>query len=1157
MKKTFYLLPYLILLWLPVVRSDLNAQSLNTDLKKDTIRININNEYKISSLSIIPFSEKIFIRSRQLKPADYKINNSQVKFTLAPNLEYSLRDTIYAYFQTVKLNYKKEYKRRDLILMIDKQNSDSIRAMKKISDQLTTESIFGKDLQKSGALVRGFTFGTNRDLQLNSGLRLQLSGKLSDDIDIVAALSDENSPIQAEGNTETLDELDKVFIEIRHKNAIGTFGDYTLDINDNEFSKMTRKLQGLMGQFNVGDTKGTIAIASAKGKFTTNKFNGADGNQGPYRLYGINNENAIVLIAGSERVYIDGELMKRGENNDYSIDYSNAELTFTPKRLITSVSRISIDFEYTDQSFKRNFFGADFSTKIFGDKLSIGLGYFREGDDQNNPIEYTFTDSDMQILRQAGNDRNKATKTGVSLATPDSTGKVVGIYSKVDTLINNQAYTYYKYLPGNSSSLYNVSFTYVGDGNGDYLKQSLGNYSFAGIRQGSYLPLIYIPMPELKQMGNFSLTANIADGINVIGEFSGSSWDKNIFSSVDDGSDFGYARKFQLNVSPRDISIGGLSLGKIGLSLKDRFIQGRFSSLDRIDDVEFSRNYNLPLQNNQDQTLREFELNYFPEKNFIVDSKYGYVKQGDTFSSDRLYSSIDYSDNKSFKFFNQLDYVSSTNLSIQSDWIKENSKVFYSVGLFKPGVDFLYERKIEKVSPDDTLLATSLQYTEAAPFLEYSSRSGLYFKLSYSLREESFPLNGKMTRQSNISSQQYQLGYKGLKEFSTTISIAFRNKEYTEEFRQKGYGDNKTVLILSQSRFNFWDGFIAGDLYYQASTEQTAKLQKVFIKVTKGTGNYIYLGDLNNNGIADENEFQLTAYDGDYIMITLPTDKLYPVIDLKTNTRWKVDFSRLARGNDFWSKVLKPISTETSWRVEENSNDPDTKQIYLMNLSKFLNDSTTITGSQVFLHDFNFWQNSSEFSARLRFNEKKSLNQYSGGTERGYFREEGLRITFRMIEEISNQTELINQTDNMISPPETNRAREVSGSSFSTDFSYRPVHSIETGFKIESAKNTDIHPAVPIIVSTNSLTLHLNFSFENQGRLRIEAERTELTASSGSYNIPFEITKGNVIGKNYFIRASFEYKLNSFIQTSLSYDARLQGDSRMVNTMSAEAKAFF
>jgi hypothetical protein len=48
-----------------------------------------------------------------------------------------------------------------------------------------------------------------------------------------------------------------------------------------------------------------------------------------------------------------------------------------------------------------------------------------------------------------------------------------------------------------------------------------------------------------------------------------------------------------------------------------------------------------------------------------------------------------------------------------------------------------------------------------------------------------------------------------------------------------------------------------------------------------------------------------------------------------------------------------------------------------------------------------------------------------------------------------------------------------------------------------------------------------------------------------------------VIGKNYFWRASFDYKVASYIQTSLNYDARLLGGSRVIHTMRAEAKAYF
>ncbi|MCJ7552498.1 MAG: hypothetical protein MUO34_01325 [Ignavibacteriaceae bacterium] len=1133
-------------------------QNYNTTVVSDTLTINFENKYFLFAVNIVPNSESIVLRGNILRKEDYLISYSTASFQLSESLPYSIFDTLIVTYQTIRLGLKKEYKRRSLVVKYNEQFGDTVRILQSERGGFTSESIFGSGIQKSGTIVRGFTVGTTKDFSLNSGLRLQLSGRLSDDIEIVAALTDENTPIQPEGNTERLEELDKVFIQVKHPNAVGTFGDYQLRKRFGEFGVIDRKLQGLMGEFFVSDYSGYIAIASSRGKFNSNSFNGIDGVQGPYRLSGTNNERNITIIAGTEKVFLDGIEMKRGENNDYVIEYSDATIIFTPNRLITSASRINIDFEYTDRRYSRNFLGAGTGGKFFNDKLDIKFQYLREGDDQDAPIDITLSDQDKEILSLAGDDRNKAAKSGVTLAEPDSLGILKGVYAKVDTVINDNPYAYYVYAPGEPNSIYNVSFSYVGEGTGDYIRESLGNYKFIGIGRGGYLPIIYLPAPQLKQIGNFVVDINPFKDLTISLEYAGSLWDKNRFSSLDDNDNYGYSRNISLKLDPTEVKIGSLNLGKAGLNFRDRFIQDKFTSAGRFNEVEFNRNYNtIQSQESEDELLREIGLTLIPNDNLKLNSTAGFLKKGENFSSDRFNNILTFSDNKSFGLNYNLDYVKSKNVLLSSSWYRHRTNAYYVISIFKPSFEFLAEDKTDKRRETDSLISGSLKYFEYIPSIQLVDVNGFNFVAKYSIRDEYLPVDGVMLNESVANTHSYEASYSGIKEVNTSLNFTFRNKKYSDTFKEKGFLNSETILVRSQSKFRLWERILNGDLFYEVSTQRSAKLQKVFVRVEQGTGNFKYLGDLNNNGIADENEFEPTIYDGDFIQVTIPTDELFPVIDLKVSTRWKINFANLFEKNTFAGKILSPVSTETFWRVEENSRETDYAKIYLLNFNYFLNESTTIRGSNYLQQDFFLFENDQDLSFRFRFAQRNSLNEFYDGYEKGYNRERSLRIKFKLIKEISNQTDIINESDNVSANESSNRRRKVTNNNITSDFSYRPVRSIEVGFRIKVGRSEDTFPISPTVIDLNSQMLRFNLSFLGTGRLRIELERNELIANTTQNLIPFELTGGNQIGKNYYWRVNFDYRLSANLQTTLSYDGRLQGAGRVVHTARAEARAYF
>ena len=1153
----FILFPLIWFFFFALTMSPLCQETPNTLISHDTISVNIHNRYELSAFHIIPGSEIVRVKDRILVPGEFLINYEELYLRLSDTLSYSIYDTVFISYRSLNIPLKKHYVKREIIKRFDVESRDTITSVSRGRDLLSEKSIFGDDIEKNGTIIRGFTIGTNKDLALQSGLRLQLSGNLSEEIEVVAALTDESTPIQPEGNTESLDELDKVFIQIRHKNAIGTFGDYELNRKLGEFGKFNKKLQGLLGEFQFENHSGFFSVASAKGKFNTLNFNGQDGVQGPYILYGINNEKEIIVIAGSEKVFIDGEEMKRGERNDYTIDYSNSQITFTPNRLITSASRISVDFEYTDKKYIRNLFSMGGESNFFGNDLKIQYSFLREGDDQDAPIDFSLSEEDKKRLEQAGDDISKGAKSGVSMAEPDSLGKIKGTYEQKDTTINGQNTTYYFFNPGSDSAKYIVTFSYVGLNKGSYDKESLGRYLYVGENNGDYLPIIFLPLPELKQFANLVIEYKPFKNSSLQIELAGSSWDKNRFSTRDDNNNLGYARNIQFSISPSQINVGGVELGRFGLSLRERFIEDRFTSIERFGDVEFNRGYNINLSDQDaSESLREINLSYLPMSNLTILSNYGNLTKGDKFNSNKYQTSIDFNSPKAYLLKYNFEYVKSDFGSLSSKWFRQKGRGEYWLWNLMTEINFLAEDKKDLYNGGDSLIYGSLKYNELNPGLRLVNLFGFTAGVKYIFREDNIVDNGRLVKESQSSGYEYDIEFAGMREITSTFKLTVRDKKYSQLFKERGLLDNQSVLVRSQSKLQLFNNSVTGDIFYETGTQKTAKLERIFVPVPVGTGNYKYLGDLNGNGIAEENEFEPTLFDGDYIVTTIPTDKLFPIIELKGSTRWKVNLRNLS-GSSFFEKVASALSTETFFRIEENSSEQDIKKIYLLDFASFRNEKTTIRGNYLFQQDIFLFENDQELSFRLRYSQQKSMNQFAGGIENGYGRERSIRIRFRLVKELSNQTEIILLDDDLNAVVNSNRNRKIGSTTLLSDFSYRPLRNLEVGFVLKAGESTDSFPLKPTSVTSNGQLLRLNLSFSASGRLRLEVERNELVANTSENFLPYELIGGNQIGKNYFWRLNYEYRFTTNLQTSAFYEGRQQGGGRVIHSLKAEARAFF
>jgi hypothetical protein len=376
------------------------AQDLSTSRKK-TIVVTAA-PYKIDTLSIAPNSFKI----NELAENLYRINyatSTLVWLKKPPKSQYEIS------YRVLPFSLTTSTQRLSFDSIFYRSGIEGIRLSTPKKEERPFD--FGK-IKSNGSIGRSLAFGNRQDAVFNSSLNLQLSGYIGDSILLNAAISDNNIPIQPDGNTQNLNEFDQVFIQFSKDKWKLALGDLDIRQNDLYYLNFYKRLQGVSFQTenSVSKQVSNRLIASgavAKGKFTRNVFQGIEGNQGPYRLKGANQELFFIVLAGTERVFIDGELMQRGEDQDYIINYNTAEVIFMPRQMITKDKRIQIEFEYAD----RNYLNAQFFVNnriAINDRLKLTVGYFGNNDAKNSPINQTLTTDQKQFLAGIGSDVQNA-----------------------------------------------------------------------------------------------------------------------------------------------------------------------------------------------------------------------------------------------------------------------------------------------------------------------------------------------------------------------------------------------------------------------------------------------------------------------------------------------------------------------------------------------------------------------------------------------------------------------------------------------------------------------------------------------------------------------------------------------------------------------------
>lgn len=937
MKKLAGICVFMLLcVWHAAAQFPVSSRKVITPLQ-DTIRLD--------SLSIRSETFQFSTRNGTLLSPDfyrlYPLEGYAVMNTKAIRSGEQPVDTLVATFKVYPFSFGKTYQNKK-IPKIRKSNPDSLYfwVFESSNDTANNDIFQFSGLDKNGSLSRGISFGNNRDLAVNSSFNLQLSGYLADSVSIRAAITDENIPVQPDGSTYRLQDFDKVFIEVGYRQHKLIAGDFYVTRPASYFLNIYKKAQGLQVQTSFSNAaifgkektpKGEIRFqgsgAISRGKFAVNKFNGTEGNQGPYRLIGNDGETFITVLSGTERVYIDGIQLKRGRENDYVIDYNTAEISFTPRQQITKDRRITVEFEYSDRNYGRLLYQINNEWDL--GRVKYKLNVFSEQDLRNQPLQQSLSDSQKLLLRDVGDSLSKAVTPSAVLV--DFNQNEI-LYAKIDTVINGVQDTIFVYNTNPDSARWRVTFSVVGTGKGRYepVQGSTANgrvFKFVGNGAGSYEPSARIAAPQTQRMITFGSEVLVAKGLVADGEMAYSYNDINTFSDKDNRNNGGYA--FRVNLThtlPFGKEIDKKKINQLKWKLYYEQVEKTFTPFVRFRNVEFTRDLNLNGLNPQgNEYIPGLELEF--KRNGLGKFAYSanaFIK-GTDFSAYR--NQLDIQLNRAgWTFNNWASYIFTNGSVANTNFFRHRTTLIKSWKKIMMGAIGEDERNVFKKTYTDSLLSNSYMFNDWQAFIGGADSSVLAWKIYYRFRLDHLPADNELKPSSIGHNTGLELSWTTNPKHQVKLNIGYRNLMVLDSSLYKKGPDNSAVGRLEYNG-RWIKGAVVWNTYYEIGSGLENKRQFAYLPVNNGQGTHYWdlTLDYNGNGVPDLDEFQPAQYSGqgNYIKVFTPSTEYVKTFDTKFNQTLNLRFPLNWSSKKGIKKFLSRFFWQNVYSMDRKSQNPN------------------------------------------------------------------------------------------------------------------------------------------------------------------------------------------------------------------------------------------
>lgn len=1121
----------------------------NSNVVKKTIKYQPDT-ITFDTVSVYRFNFKIFVNDQELNTTEYDLDGINAQLILKTDL---VTDSVTLLYSRLPIDYSQEFYLKSDTLIVESSDQVNDNYIYSVSDNGSGQDLFGaSQLNKQGSISRGVTVGNSQNLSLQSTLNLQLNGKIGPNLYMKGAVSDDNIPFQPEGNTQKLQEFDQVYMQIYNDKFAVIGGDFWLKKPTGYFLNYNKRTQGLSFEYYQDSTNHKVSMAYSKGKFARNVIQGVEGNQGAYRLTGAENEQFIVVLAGTEKVFIDGELLKRGQEFDYVIDYNTAQITFTSNRLVTKDKRIIVEFQYSDLNYARSLFA--YNANFSGDKYKAWVNYYSEQDAKNQSIQQSLSQNDKFLLGNSGDSIDFALSNSI-----DSVGFFDSrvLYALIDTL-GYDSILVFSVNP--DSALYQASFQYVGSGNGNYtLDQFTANgkvYKWiapnGGEAQGDYEPVRLLVAPQRKQLLTIGGEYQIHSSTKAMLEFGYSNYDKNTFSNLHSEDDDGVALKFGVVSQLKLDSLKDLNLvGRVNVEYNHQ----DFTSIQWFRSAEFDRDWNVRNKNYKGhQIISSADLS-------LIKSRYAKL----TLMTENLIWGNDYLGwrNNILGQYQKNGYLLKLDGSWllsdgveKSDFLRHNLSLSKNWKKIKIGLNDIHEKNKFYVPNSSTLSPLSYQFLDVKTYVSSSDSSINKYELYYQQRYD-WSSDSVRLKQSAVA-QNYGVSTQFLKNRNNILklNVNYRVLNILDTSLIAVKPEN-TVLGRLENNLKLLKGVFTSNTYYELGSGLELKKEFVYLLVNPGQGAYSWI-DYNSDGVKDLDEFEIAQFadQAEYIRVFLPTNdyirtysnQFSQTIFIKPERVWRNKKGIKKQVARFSNQLVYKVNRKTSYEEGINAFNPFTVTIA---------DTSLISSNSTFRNTLYFNRVNSVFGFDYTYQENGSKILLSNGFDSRLHTFNKLKLRWNITREHTLKLEAIT-------------GRKKSNSDFSSTRNYfisyqeiKPVYSFQPNAKFRLSLNGKYAAKLNNSdLLEQAIITDVGFEFRfNQPKKGSFLGQFNFIAinynASNNTSLAYEMLEGLKTGNNFTLGLSYQRKVAKNLQLNFNYNGRKSENNPMIHSGGMELRAFF